>query len=93
MYSTIIKSGAIVLGLGFFTYIITQIVIPVIGIITNTYNEITNYLVPGSLQYYIQGWVTGDNVKVNVELEIISTILWIIIPSIISYVIVKKRDM
>jgi len=83
MYASLIKSSGIALGLGMGTYIIIQ-VIPVIG------NE--DYIVPASISQAIYSYLEGATISVNVGLELLSTILWIVVPLVIGYLVFKRKD-
>lgn len=92
MYSSIIKSSGTVQGLGMFTLLFLEVILPLIGISTSTYETLKQYITPASISCYIYSLIEGCNVRINVGLEITSTLLWIIIPAIISYLEFKIRD-
>jgi ABC-2 type transport system permease protein len=92
MYSSIIKSSGTVQGLGTFTLLFLEVILPLIGISTSTYETLMQYITPASISRYIYSLIEGCNVRINVGLEITSTLLWIIIPAIISYLEFKIRD-
>jgi len=92
MYASLIKSGGATLGLGIATYIIIQIVIPVIGFISGNYTLIEDYIVPASISQSIQSYLEGATISVNVGLELLSTILWIVVPLVIGYSAFKRKD-
>jgi len=92
MYSSIIKSSGTVQGLGIFTLLFLEVILPLIGISTSTYETLKQYITPASISCYIYSLIEGCNVRINVGLEITSTLLWIIIPAIISYLEFKIRD-
>ncbi|AEE94609.1 conserved hypothetical protein [Acidianus hospitalis W1] len=92
MYSSIIKSSGTVQGLGMFTLLFLEVILPFIGIFTSTYETLKQYITPASISYYIYSLIEGCNVRINVGIEITSTLLWIIIPAIISYLEFKIRD-
>jgi hypothetical protein len=81
----------ITLGLGIGTYIIIQ-VIPVIGYISGNYNLIEDYIVPASISQAIYSYLEGATISVNVGLELLSTILWIVVPLVIGYLVFKRKD-
>jgi ABC-2 type transport system permease protein len=90
MYASLIKSGWITLGLGIGTYIIIQ-VISAIGYSVN-YTLIEGYIVPGSISQAIASYLEGATISVNVGLELLSTILWIVVPLVIGYLAFKRTD-
>ncbi|MFP3200663.1 MAG: ABC transporter permease subunit [Sulfolobus sp.] len=92
MYASLIKSGGTTLGLGIATYIIVQIAIPVIGFMSGNYTLIEDYIVPGSISQAIQSYLEGATISVNVGLELLSTILWIVVPLVIGYLAFKRKD-
>jgi ABC-2 type transport system permease protein len=94
MYASLIKSGGTTLGLGIATYIITQ-VMPQIGFIIGNYTLYTlieDYIVPGSIFQAITSYLEGAPISVNVGLELLSTILWIVVPLVIGYLAFKRTD-
>jgi len=92
MYASLIKSGGTTLGLGIATYIIIQIAIPVIGFMSGNYTLIEDYIVPASISQAIQSYLEGSTISVNVGLELLSTILWIVVPLVIGYLAFKRKD-
>jgi ABC-2 type transport system permease protein len=92
MYASLIKSGGTTLGLGIATYIIIQIAIPVIGFMSGNYTLIEDYIVPASISQAIQSYLEGATISVNVGLELLSTILWIVVPLVIGYLAFKRKD-
>jgi ABC-2 type transport system permease protein len=91
MYASLIKSSGITLGLGMGTYIIIQ-VIPLIGNISGNYTLMEDYIVPASISQAIQSYLEGATISVNVGLELLSTILWIVVPLVIGYLVFKRKD-
>jgi len=91
MYASLIKSSGIALGLGMGTYIIIQ-VIPVIGNVSGNYTLIEDYIVPASISQAIYSYLEGATISVNVGLELLSTILWIVVPLVIGYLVFKRKD-
>jgi ABC-2 type transport system permease protein len=95
MYASLIKSGGTTLGLGIATYIIIQIAIPVIGFISGNYTLYTlieDYIEPASISQAITSYLEGATISVNVGLELLSTILWIVVPLVIGYLAFKRKD-
>jgi len=92
MYASLIKSGGTTLGLGIATYIIIQIAIPVIGFMSGNYTLIDDYIVPASISQAIASYLEGATISVNVGLELLSTILWIVVPLVIGYLAFKRKD-
>jgi ABC-2 type transport system permease protein len=92
MYASLIKSGGATLGLGIATYIIIQIVIPTIGFISGNYTLIEDYIEPASISQAIQSYLEGATISVNVGLELLSTILWIVVPLVIGYLVFERKD-
>jgi ABC-2 type transport system permease protein len=92
MYASLIKSGGTTLGLGIGTYIIIQIFIPIIGFMSGSYTLIEDYIVPASISQAITSYLEGATISVNVGLELLSTILWIVVPLVIGYLAFMRKD-
>jgi ABC-2 type transport system permease protein len=95
MYASLRKSGWTALGLGIATYIIIEIAIPLIGFMSGNYTLYTlieDYIEPASISNAIQSYLEGATISVNVGLELLSTILWIVIPLVIGYLVFERTD-